>query len=174
MSDADAKREALKEKVAQSRASLDHTALPESDPPEGLKALAMDYPFALVAGGVVLGALAGALLPRSAARRLAQAAIGAATVAGELGMTYGRQALDAATEAGSEGRQKIGELTDRLGEFGGTLGDGAADAGRRAASATTDAGRRAAAVAGDAAETARDAGLKIAQQVIRLTSQLRH
>jgi len=183
------KREQLRRKVAESEAAIARSPnpahLPERDPPEGYRALAMDYPFALVIGGLALVALAGALLPRSAARKLARGAIAAAGVAGELGLTYGKQALEAAGELSDEGRQKLGALGERLGDLGGSVSDGASEYGRKAAdlatSAASGAGKSAGKAAGvvgdavgDAAESARETGMKIARQVIRLTSQLRH
>src|SRR6185369_15286450 len=97
------KRDQLRRKVAESQAALTRPQLPEREPPEGYRALAMDYPFTLVLGGLAVGAIVGAMLPRSAARKLGRAAIAAAGVAGELGMAYGRQAMDAAGELTDEG-----------------------------------------------------------------------
>lgn len=135
-----------------SRTSSIQPQLPDRDPPEGYKALALDYPFTLILGGLALGAIAGALLPRSATRKLGRGAVVAAGVAGELGLAYGRQALETAVEVSGGGREKLGALGEKLMELGETVGAGASDA----------------------AGSARDTGLKIVRQVIRLTSQLRH
>ena len=181
----ESRREELRRKVADSQSELNRQTLPERDPPEGYKALAMDYPFALVLGGLALGAIAGAMLPRSAARKLARGAIAAAGVAGELGMTYGRQALDAAGEVTGGGRDKLGALGERLTDLRDTIGENAGTYGRKAAELAGETATAAAQAAGTAAQTAsdaageaagnaRDVGLKIARQVIRLTSQLRH
>jgi len=175
------KRDELRRKVAESQASLSRPTLPERNPPEGYRALAMDYPFAIVIGGLALGAIAGALLPRSAARKLARGVVAAAGVAGELGLTYGRQALDAAGDLSDEGREKLGtigeklaELSESVSEAAGAYGRKAADLAGDAASSAGKAAGKAAETAGDAAGSARDSGMKIARQVIRLTSQLRH
>lgn len=175
------KRDALRRKVAESQANLTRTQPAGQQPPEGYRALAMDYPFALVLGGLALGAIAGALLPRSVARKLARGVAAAAGVAGELGLAYGRQAIDAAGELSDEGRNKLGGLGEKLAELGETVAESAGAYGRKAADLAGDAAAgagkaagKAAGAAGDAADTARESGMKIARQVIRLTSQLRH
>lgn len=178
---AETRRDQLRRKVAESQASLSRPQVPERDPPEGYKALAMDYPFAIVLGGLALGAIAGALLPRSAARKLVRGAVAAAGVAGELGLTYGRQALDAAGDLTGNRREKLGTIGEKLAELGETVSEAAGAYGRKAADLAGDAAAtagkaagKAAESAGDAAGSARDSGMKIARQVIRLTSQLRH
>lgn len=148
---------------ADSQAAPIRPPLPEREPPEGYKALAMDYPFALLLGGLALGAVAGALLPRSATRKLAQGAITAAGVAGELGLAYGRQALEAAGEISDDGREKLGAMGEKLAELGEALSDGAGTCGRKATE-----------VASDAANKTRETGIRIARQIFRLMSQLRH
>lgn len=167
VSDGDTKRKAIRDKVAAAQADLAKPAVPERDPPEGLKALAMDYPFALMLGGVAAGVVIGALLPKGAARKLTRGAIAAATVAGELGLTYGRNTLEAANETAAtvtrEGRLKLEDLSGKLADLSESVGENA-----------NEAGKRALAVASDAAEGARGTGLRLARQVIKLTSQLRH
>ena len=166
VSDGDTKRKALRKKVDEAQAELARPAPPEAAPPEGIRALAMDYPFAMILGGVALGAVAGALIPRAAGRRLTQGALAAATVAGELGLAYGKHALEATGEAAAsaskEGRQLLSGLGERIEDLSGTVGQSATHAGKRAADA-----------AGEAAEVARDVGMRIAQQVIRLITQAR-
>ena len=166
MSDGETRRKALRKKVDEAQTDLAKTAPPEAAPPEGIRALAMDYPFALLLGGVALGVVAGALIPRSASRRLTRGAIAAATAAGELGLIYGKHALEATGEAAAsaskEGRHLLSGLSERVEDLSGSVSENA-----------THAGKRAAEVAGDAAEVARDVGMRIAQQVIRLISQNR-
>ncbi|MFC3174361.1 hypothetical protein ACFOD9_08860 [Novosphingobium bradum] len=161
------KRARLRRKVGESEAAMARSPLPERDPPDGYTALAMDYPFALVLGGLALGAVAGALLPRSAGGRLVRGAIAVAGVAGELGLAYGRHALESASEMSSDGRQRIGAL-------GGKAASVATQAASEAGTAATKAIGTAGEAAGEIAGNARDTGLKIARQVIRLTSHLRH
>lgn len=167
MSDAETNRNAIRTKVKQSQAELAEPAVPRREPPEGVKALAMDYPFALMLGGLAVGVVVGTLMPKGTARKLTRGAIAAATVAGELGLTYGRNTLDAANETAAtvtrEGRQKLDDLSGKLADLSGSMSENANEAGKRALAA-----------ASDAAEGARDTGLRLAQKVLRFTSQLRH
>jgi hypothetical protein len=132
-------------------------------PTERVRAVASEYPFALMLGGVALGVIAGALLPRSVGRRLGKAGMAAAAVAGELGLAYGRKALEQAGTAASS----LDEAKD-------AVAANAADYSRRAADLMSEAGRIAADAAGEALGSARDASHKIGQQAIRLRSHLRH
>lgn len=156
MSDAEARREELRDKVLASRAELESHALPDAEPPEGYVALAMDYPFAAIAGGLLLGFAAGALLPRGAGRKALRGALAAASVANEVGRVYGRKAIEAADEATRESREKLGEL-------GATVGENAGRQARRVVSATGKSARR-----------TTDLGIRIAREAIRLSSNLRH
>lgn len=175
------KREKLRRKVAESEAKLNRKQLAEASPPEGYRALAMDYPFALVLGGLAVGAIAGALIPRSPASKLARGAMAAAGLAGELGLTYGRKALEAAGDVADDGREKLGGIGGKLADLGQAIGAEAgeysrkvADLAAQAASGAGQAADKAVGAAGDATENARVTGMKIARQVIKLTSQLRH
>ena len=73
------------------------------------------HPALVVAGGLALGVIASALLPRGTARMLAKGAAAAAAIGGEAGLGLARQAreraqtaagdaADAAGSAGSTGR----------------------------------------------------------------------
>ncbi len=165
MSDTDAKRTRIKGKIAasQDRLKRDGTAAtprkvtPPRDayPPEKFSTLAGEYPFLTVAGGIAVGILIATLLPRSVGRKLGQRAVAVATIAGELGALYGKQALDIASEAGREAREKIGEL-------GETIDDNTAETRQRAAR-----------MAGTAAGNARSAGLTLARTAVRLATRAR-
>lgn len=76
------------------RESLTASQIPQGEPPEDYVALAREYPFSLIAGGLALGVLAGALLPRGTARKAARGALSLAMAAGEFGRTYGRRVID--------------------------------------------------------------------------------
>ncbi len=152
-SKAETKREAIRNKVAASKSDLARRAPTDAEPPEGLRALAADYPFALLIGGAALGVLAAAVLPRglrlAVGSKLSRRAVAAAGIAAELGLAYGKRALEAAAESAGEAREKAGDL------------GAAATAG----------------VAGysqKAARTAREAGITIGRQAIKLRSHLRH
>lgn len=125
-------------------------------PVDNVRAVASDYPFALLLGGMALGVVVGAMLPRAAGRKLARGAVAAATLAGELGLIYGRQALD-----------KAGETAGSLDGLKAAVATTAADYSRRAADVTEDALTA-------ARTSAREVGHKIGRQAIRLRSQLRH
>ncbi|MES2493300.1 MAG: hypothetical protein V4579_08490 [Pseudomonadota bacterium] len=172
MTNSDTKRQALREKVEQSQAELAKSdpvnpGVPRRDPPEGVAALVMDYPFVLMIGGLAAGAVIGALLPKGAARKLTRGAVAAAAAAGELGRTYSRNTLDKASDTASSvsrGRRRaIDGLSERLADLTDSVSENAHTAGKRASTVATDA-----------AEGARDAGLRFAQQVLKLTSHLRH
>ena len=139
------------------------TDLIDKAPPEGLRALALDYPIALVAGGIVAGVLIGALLPRARQSRLSKGAVALAGVASEAGLNYARKALDNMAEAA----QVSGRVAEAVGERAGavlhSVGDSAADYSGKAAD-----------TAESAATALRSSAEGLARQVIRLTSQLRH
>lgn len=183
------KREELRRKVEASQAELETRRSPEYGPPDGVRALAMDYPFALLAGSVVLGALVGVVLPRSPGRKLAGRVVTLATIAGELGMAYGRQAMEKASDTAGVAAEKLEDLRE---DIGGT----AADYSKRAGGLISMAGKIASEALHDVARTAleaseavqdkvqdaarttqkstREAGMKIGRQAIRLRSHIRH
>lgn len=74
---------------------------------DGIKA----NPGKALVGGLALGVLAAALLPRGSARRLAKGAVAAATVGTEAGMVLARQAREraqAAEESAGAGLRRLG------------------------------------------------------------------
>jgi hypothetical protein len=102
------------------------------------------HPIAFIAGGIALGAVAGALLPRGTGRRLTKSAAALAATAGEAGILLSRNARDKAEELGREGRE--------------VLGRNAAAAQRHAA---------------DLADSAKSTGAKVVDQVVELASKVR-
>jgi hypothetical protein len=146
---------------------LPATRLPDADPPEQFSSLVGEYPGLAIAAGLGLGLLAGALLPRSAGRKIARGAFFLATTGGELGLAFGKQALSKADDATRESREKLGETAVEAAHM-------AADAGRKAADAGRKAGANAQKIAGDASERARDVGLSFAKMAIDAASRLRH
>lgn len=85
--------------------SLVPTRIPEGEPPETYTELGKDYPVALVAGGLAIGLLAGALLPRGFGRRVARSMVTAAAITGEISRKYGGQVVNVAGEAGRDSRE---------------------------------------------------------------------
>ena len=114
-----------------------------------------DHPLAMLAGSMVLGAIAASLIPASFARKLGSRALGLAAVAGELGALYGGKALEAAAEGARAGQ-------DRLEDLGETLAD-----------QSTDARRRAAELAAIAAKGARETGGGVLKALSDLRTDLR-
>ena len=106
--------------------------LPDASPPENYRGLAREYPWLTVATGIGMGMLVAALLPRKFASKAAKRALGAATVAAELGLAYSKQARDAAGEAAHDGLEKLGEGFEKIGESTAPLRQRAVNAGHDA------------------------------------------
>lgn len=123
----------------------------ENDALKGITDQIKAHPVATLAGGVVLGMLASALLPRGSARKLARGAVAAATVGSEAGMVLARQARATAASAASEASERLSHLEEKAGE-------GAKALGRRAITASDEA---------------RGAGLGLARTVFRGLASLR-
>lgn len=116
----------------------------DGEPPETYTDLARDYPLALIGGGMLVGLLAGALLPRGIGRKVGKGLLTGALMAGELGSTYSVQASQKLGDVSSDGRDKVVELGTRAQE--GT---------RKAAS------------------TSRDLGIRAAREAIKMVGKLR-
>ena len=124
-----------------------------------------DHPLAMLAGSVVLGAIAASLLPASWGRKLGSRALGLAAVAGELGALYGGKALSAAAEGA-----RIGQ--DKLEDLGETLADHSTEAGRKAVELGSLASKRTAELAGAAAQSARETGGGVLKALSDLRSEI--
>lgn len=118
--------------------------VPDSEPPETYTDLARDYPLALIAGGIAVGVLAGALLPRGIGRKVGKSLLTGALMAGEVGRNYSRHAGEKIGDVASDGRDKVVEIRSR-----------AQDGGRKAVNTT------------------RDLGIKAAREAFKLVSNLR-
>lgn len=149
------RRKELKEKIAASEAELntEATSAAQHESSSSSRALAFvsDHPGLIVAGGLAAGLLAGALLPKAARRSVTGRAAALAAAASEIGLAFGKQALEKAEGAGKEGRA-------RLHDWGDTLGEKAGDARRKAEDAST---------------YLRDAGLILAKKAIELAATAR-
>lgn len=131
--------------------NLTPAKLPDRAPPESYRELGGDYPVALLVGGLAVGLIAGALMPRSVGRRIARGAVAMAAIAGELGSDYGRKVIDGAAEIAKDGRGKLGELSESAGGYG---------------KATTGA-------ASASARRGRDLAITIVQEAIKIVTNLR-
>lgn len=107
--------------------------LPDAYPPENYRGLAREYPLLTVAAGIGVGMLIAALLPRRFASKAAKRALGAATVAAELGLAYSKHAREAAGEAAHDGLEKITESTAPLRQRATSVGKSARSQGLRLA-----------------------------------------
>ncbi len=166
-SDSVSKREKIRRKVAESEAGLARQHLPHGSPPDGVRSLAMDYPFALIFGGLAIGVIAGAMIPRAAGKRLGKGAAAAAAIASEFALAYGQRALDATGKAAEDGRVRASEL-------GGAVSDGVSTYGGKAADVLGGVGKAAVEAALDTAGTARHSGRRLARRAIALAANLRH
>ena len=123
------------------------TDTPENDTAKRITDQIKAHPGLAIAGGVALGVIASALLPRGSARRLAKGAVAAAAVGSEAGLALARQARERAASA-------AGEASEQLGKAG---------------SGARQLSQRAAAVGSNAAS----AGLDLTRTVLRVLGSLR-
>lgn len=145
MSKTDPRRDRVATRITASQARLKRDSetlpvatrrdpLPDAYPPENYRGLAREYPLLTVAAGLGVGMLVAALLPRRFAGKAAKRALGAATVAAELGLAYSKHARDAAGEAAQDGFEKIGEGFEKITESTAPLRKRASSAGKNARS----------------------------------------
>lgn len=155
----------------------DYSAKRAPSTSQGLLATAAEYPFLTIVGGIAAGAVIASLLPRAFSSKLAKRSVALASVAGELGLVYGKSALEKAGELGHEAQERIGDAVKSLDE-------NTADARSRAGELAGEAGARAAKIAGEAftatretsskaAETTRDLGLDFARKLLKLVVDAR-
>jgi hypothetical protein len=93
-----------------------------------------DHPGLVVAGGVALGLIAGAMLSRGSGRKLARHALTLAEMAGSAGLAFGKDALVRAEHAGGELRKQgeaLAEKAGNLAEPGEEAIDNAGEAAQR-------------------------------------------
>lgn len=147
--------------------------LPDRSPPDQLSGLIKEYPGLVILAGVGLGLLAGALLPRSAGRKLARGGAVLATALGEVGYNIGKEALAKASDAATEGRERLGDLREGLGDRAGEAAHLAGQAGRRTAEAGRAAGDNLQRVAVDASAVVRELGEDLARRASRTLARLR-
>lgn len=152
MSDDDAKRDRIKDKITASQERLRMgmpgapvlRPLADEYPPEDVRSLAAQYPWLTVAAGAGMGLLLGALLPKKAGGKFGKRAMTLATVGAELALALSKQARERAGEAGRDGLAKLGENTGEI---------------RRRA--------------GRAAGSARSTGLTLARHAVKLAARAR-
>lgn len=121
-----------------------------------IQQVANDHPIALLAGGIVLGALVARLLPKSAFGKVGKRAASLAVMGAEMAALYGSKVADAAGEAARDSREKLEDL-------GSTVSEGASEARRR----TGD-------LADLAVSTAKSVGSKALRKVSEAADRVRH
>lgn len=179
MTKAASKSERIRDKIADSEAQLhsgDHVPAarqPEPAPPEKFSNLVSEYPGLAIAAGLGIGLLAGAILPRSAGRKLVRGGVFVASTASELGLAFGKQAIRKADDVTRDGRELIGDTAAKAGRLATDAGHKAADAGRKAADAGREAGAGAQRLAEDATERVRDLGVGLAKLAVDAAGRLR-
>lgn len=111
------KREKLRNRIDAGEARLKARDLSEraSATTDRVTSFAREHPLMLIAGGLAVGIVLSTLVPRSPTRKLSKKTIAFMASLAELGVTYGREALETVSEAaegaGKQGRTRIAELT---------------------------------------------------------------
>jgi len=82
-----------------------------------------DHPLLVIAGGIAVGAVAAAFIPRGTTRRLARRAASLAEVAGTASVLLGSKVRDRAEAAGTELREQGSVMADRLERLGENASD---------------------------------------------------
>jgi hypothetical protein len=126
----------------------------EASPPEKLSTLAGEYIGLTLAGGLLVGLVAGVLLPRARKRKAAKAAAGLASSAGELGLALATKALARAGEAVRETRDKAADVGELVKDH--------------AVPAFASAGR----LIGEGADKARDTGATLARKAADIVEKV--
>jgi hypothetical protein len=119
------------------------TDTPNNDTAKRITDQIKAHPGIALASGVVLGALASALLPKGAARRIAKGAVAAATVGTEAGMVLARQARERAQAAADDAAEHLHAAEDKAGAGIRRIGRSAAHAAGSTSSAGLDLARTA-------------------------------
>lgn len=147
------------------------------DPQAAVSDFVRDHPLLVIAGGVAVGVLVSALLPKGAARRVAGRAIGLAEIAGAASVAFGKDAWDKAETAGSEIGKRGSVLASDLADRAGDLASRAGNLGRAGAHRASDAGSAAAerigAVATPATQAAADFAELVADKAAEIAARFR-
>lgn len=88
-------------------------------PAAGARGFVRDHPGLVIAGGLVVGALAAALLPRRNRERVSRGASHIAEAAAAAGLAIGRQMLDRAESASGELRRHGSDIAGKVEDIGG-------------------------------------------------------
>lgn len=107
------KREQLRDRIeaAEARQKAREVGQRAVDAADRVTSFAREHPLLLIAGGLAVGAALSTLIPRSPTRKLSKKSIAFLASMAEFGVAYGREALEAAEEAGRQGKAKLAELS---------------------------------------------------------------
>jgi len=92
-------------------------------PAGGVKDFVREHPVLVVAGGLAVGALAAALIPRRNREKVAKGANHFAEAATAAGIALGKHLLDRAETASDELRRHGGQIAGKVEELGGAARD---------------------------------------------------
>lgn len=121
-----------------------------------------EHPALVLAGGVAIGVLVSALIPKGTSRKIARRATGLAEAATAASALLSKRVRDTAETAGTELREHGGELAERLEK----LGDSAADR-------LGHLGSNAAARVEKLVTPVEDAALRAGRSVVRKASEIK-
>jgi hypothetical protein len=123
-----------------------------------------EHPVALIAGSMILGAVAANLVPAAVRSKLASRLLGLAAIAGEFGASMSSKAWGAAARSAHRSQERLDDLGEKVADQGG-------HAARRASELGAIASRRALDLAETAAANARDAGQEALKRLGTLSSR---
>lgn len=178
MTDENTKVRAIRKKID---ASQERQRAPRGSSDEGprndLRKIVDDHPLAALAGSIMVGVIASALLPASITRKLGRGAVALTAAAAEMGALYGSKALELGEDARRASADALGEFSDTLAETGGEARrkafDFAGEARRLAFEFGNEASRRAAELAETASQTARDAQSEAGKQIQKMSTRIK-
>jgi hypothetical protein len=110
----DQNREKLRRKIEAGEARLQLRERAERSvaaATDSVTGFAREHPLLLIAGGLAIGVALSTLIPRSPTRKLSKKTVAFLASVAEMGLAYGREALEAAEEAGRQGKAKVAELS---------------------------------------------------------------
>lgn len=109
----DERREQLRERIeaAEARQAARERAA-NATVADRVTAVAREHPLLLIAGGLAIGVALSTLVPKSPTRKLSKNTLGFLATIAELGIAYGRQAMEAVEDSGREGMARLGRMRE--------------------------------------------------------------
>jgi hypothetical protein len=110
----DQNREKLRQKIEAGEARLqlrERASRSAAAATDSVTGFARAHPLLVIAGGLAIGVALSTLIPRSPTRKLSRKTVAFLASVAEMGLAYGREALEAAEEAGRQGKAKVAELS---------------------------------------------------------------